>query len=144
MAGGGVGDLFPGVVEDSIEQCGVLGGQLVGSFLGLAVRWEGSVLVQETADVGPAALDEVASEVFAPLYVIEVDGGEGRVEQAEQVPEAFILSGVRGGGDKNQVTAGVPSDVAKEVVALSARLCTPAGSIGDGTVSFVDDDPSLS
>ena len=86
----------------------------------------------------------MASEVFAPLYVIEVDGGEGRVEQAEQVPEAFILSGVRGGGDKNQVTAGVPSDVAKEVVALSARLCTPAGSIGDGTVSFVDDDPSLS
>ena len=42
-----------------------------------------------------------------PAVGVEVDRGELRVEQAEQVAERLLLAAVRGGGDQEEVAVGV-------------------------------------
>ena len=71
----------------------------------------------------------------------EVGAGQFRVEQADQVAERFFLARVRGGGDEQQVPAGVPGDAGQQLVAELRRAGGGAGPVGGHAgVRLVDDD----
>ena len=98
------------------------------------------VLVEVVADVGAATLHEVLGEPGPARGGGQVDGGQGGVEQADQVAEALLLAGVRGGGDQDQVpAAGRAARSVQQLVALVAGP-PPGGLVGDRGVGLVDDD----
>ena len=134
----GVADLLAGETEDLVEEGAVLRGELVGGLTGLAVAGEGGLLVEEVANVRTAALHEVAGEAFAALGVLEVHVTELGVEEGEQVAEALLLAGVRGGGDEDEVPGGVLGEVLEQLVALVAGGA--AAAVGHRGVSLVHDD----
>ena len=97
----------------SVEQLVVLAGQLVGrSWLSLS-SGTGCRLAEVVADVGAAALDEVAGEPLAALRPTRSTGPRSGLEQPEQMAEGLVLAGVRGRGHRIRcrlVSAASPRD----------------------------------
>ena len=89
--------------EHVVEQLLVAGDSEYGPFLGQPVLGERRVLIEVGADVGAAALHEMAGQPLAALHRFEVDEFQARAQQGQQVAEALLLAAVRGGGDQDQV-----------------------------------------
>ena len=117
-------DGLAGVREDALEEGAVVGREVVGELLVLALGEVGLGL-EVVADVAPAALDEVGREAravgavpFAREVVREVE--ERAVEKAEDRPERLFLAAVRGGRDEDEVAVFLLGEAADEGVALVA------------------------
>ena len=137
LAAVGIADGLAGVLQHVGEQFLVGRGQQVGPFLAQPVLREGCRLPGIGADVAAAALHEVAGEPLPALDRFEVDGGQARVQQRQQVAEPFLLAAVRGGGDQDQVPGGVLGQAGDELVAEHPGPA--AGAVGDAGVRLVDD-----
>ena len=97
--------------EDVVEECAVAGAEGVRGFLVPALGERG-VCLEIAADVGPAALHEVAGEpaadavAFGAVELLHRQVGEIVVEQGEERSERFLVAAVRRGGDQDHVAAG--------------------------------------
>ena len=137
LAAFGVPDGFAGVLEHVIEQFLVASGQRVRPFLGQPVLGERRGLIEVGADVGAAALHEVAGQPLAALHRFEVHGLQVRAQQGQQVAEPLLLAAVRGGGDQDQVPGWVFGEAGDQLVAEHPGPA--AGAVGHAGVRLVDD-----
>ena len=137
-----LGHVLVGEGEDVVEERAVAGAEGVRGFLVPALGERG-VCLEIAADVGPAALHEVAGEpaadavAFGPVELLHRQVGEIVVEQGEERSERFLVAAVRRGGDQDHVAGGVGGDAAQELVALLAAAANPGGE--GAAVRFVDD-----
>lgn len=90
-------------------------------------------------DVLAATLDHVAGKVFTALGCVEVEGGECRIQEADEVAEPLVLARVWRCRHEQQVPLLVARQVSQEVVALVTALARDIG-VHDRSVGFVDDD----
>ena len=137
-----LGHVLVGEGEDVVEERAVAGTEVVRGFLVPALRERG-VGLQVAADVGPAALHEVAGEPAAhavapgPVEVLHRKVGKVVIEEGEERSERIFIAAVRGGGDQHDVAGGVCGHTPQELMALLAAAADPAGE--GAAVRFVHD-----
>src|SRR6266852_422356 len=135
-----VPDAFSTVVQDSVEEAPVLGGQAIGILTALPVG-ELGVCADVVSDVAAAPLDDVhgqAPTILRSFLLGEVirKGCKGWVEESEEGAERLLLAGVRGGCDQDEMARGVGREVGEQTM---AQVGSPPPSGVRAGVGFVDD-----
>ena len=129
-----LGHVLVGEGEDVVEERAVAGAEVVRGLLVPALGERG-VGLEVAADVGAAALHEVAGEPaahsFAPsaVEILHREVGEVVVKEGEERSERIFIAAVRGGGDEYHVAGRVRGHAPQELVAL---LAAPADAPGEG------------
>ncbi len=116
--------VFPGIVQDTLEELLVFGGKLVVLFPVFPLR-ERSVGIEIAPDVASSALDEVGGQTAAVPLVFGAGqilgkGGEVRVQECQERAERLLVAAVGSGGHQDHVAVRVCGETLDQLVALMA------------------------
>ena len=130
----------PGVLEHVVEQRPPIARELVGGLSGLPIREVGPFSAPFRPDVLAAPLHEMATQLLPKRIALRpirqrAKRLELRMQQSQQVVEAFAVAAMGRGGEQHQMAIAAAGQTAQQLIALVPAPAFAAGA----AVGFIDD-----